>query len=173
MIFRHVICTVLLVGAICIPLRAQSVIARDIIAAGGSDMNNGTHSINGTVGQTVIGKADGATWIAGQGFWYRIETTSVAVEDAPTLPATPKLQQNYPNPFNPTTTIIFSLPTSMHVRLELYRPDGQRISVLINEQREAGKYLVHFEAGSLSAGPYICRLTSGGFWAETKMLLLK
>ena len=83
------------------------------------------------------------------------------------------LAQNYPNPFNPTTTISFNLAEASHVRLEVYNVAGQRVATLINESRGIGPHSVSFDAGHLSSGIYIYRLTAGSMVEQKKMVLLK
>ncbi len=173
MTLRSVMLAMLLICCIGAPLQAQTILARDVLGSGGSDMSNGTHRITATVGQAVIGTASGSAWTAGEGFWYRILSAPNAIEDPPALVARPVLRQNYPNPFNPSTTIEFTLPVQAHVRLALYRPTGQLLRVLIDGAMSAGIHRIQFEAGILPAGIYVCRLTSGKFFAEQKMVLLK
>ena len=55
----------------------------------------------------------------------------VVVEDATSidespflLPEAPTLGQNYRNPFNPSTRIIFGLPTSTEIRLNVFDSTG-------------------------------------------------
>jgi hypothetical protein len=84
-----------------------------------------------------------------------------------------KLAQNYPNPFNPTTKISFSLPSAGFVNLTVYNVAGQVVKELVNEQREAGSYLVEFDGTSLSSGVYYYRLESKGYAVTRKMTLVK
>ena len=48
------------------------------------------------------------------------------------------LDQNYPNPFNPSTTIKFSLPATLNVKIIIFNLLGQEIQTLVNETKEAG-----------------------------------
>lgn len=68
------------------------------------------------------------------------------------------LLRNYPNPFNPATRIEFNLPEAAEVRLEIFNVTGQRVAVLIDEQRQAGRHQVVFDATGLASGVYISRL---------------
>jgi serine protease AprX len=71
------------------------------------------------------------------------------------------LQQNYPNPFNPSTMIKYSVPEASNVKLILYDALGRQVKVLANEYKEAGNYSYTLNAGGLSSGVYIVRLSSG------------
>jgi PKD repeat protein len=89
------------------------------------------------------------------------------------------LSQNFPNPFNPETTIRFDLPEEAEVRLELFDVLGQRVKVLVDEERPAGRYRLRWdgrnEMGSeVASGVYFYRLvTADGFQAVHRMLLLR
>ena len=103
-----------------------------------------------------------------------------------TIPERFELLQNYPNPFNPVTTINFSIPTSPQtpllskergrgevVTLKVYDMLGREVAVLVNEAKEPGTYEVKYDASKLSSGVYIYRLTTQGFTASRKMMVVK
>jgi hypothetical protein len=83
------------------------------------------------------------------------------------------ITQNYPNPFNPVTTISYSLPIKSQVELDVYNVLGEIITQLLNEEKEAGRYEVKFDAGRLSSGIYFYRMKSGNFVSVKKMVLMK
>lgn len=89
------------------------------------------------------------------------------------LPRVLALSQNYPNPFNPTTQIRFELPAASEVRLEVFNIQGQRVAVLVNENRGAGIHTQTFDASALSSGVYIYRLQAGNQTLTRKMTLIK
>jgi len=74
------------------------------------------------------------------------------------LPDQFSLSQNYPNPFNPSTVIAYGLPTNSHVSLRVYDVLGRLVSVLVNEDQNAGYHQAVFNIGSLSSGVYFYRL---------------
>jgi len=88
-------------------------------------------------------------------------------------PADYTLQQNYPNPFNPVTTISYSLPLKSEVELVIYNALGEEVMKLANEEKEAGRYSVDFNASNLSSGIYFYRLKAGKFVETKKMVLMK
>lgn len=84
-----------------------------------------------------------------------------------------ELSQNYPNPFNPTTTISFSLPQNAFVTLKVYDVLGNEIATLVNEEKSAGKYIINFDATSLSSGIYFYSINAGTFNQVKKMTLIR
>jgi len=89
------------------------------------------------------------------------------------LPETFRLLQNYPNPFNPITKIRFAVPKPSHILVEVYNVLGQRVSTLVNEEKQPGYYVVDFNSSSLANGFYIYRLEANGFNAVKKMVITK
>ena len=63
------------------------------------------------------------------------------------------LYQNYPNPFNPSTTIGYKLKERGYVKLMVYDIKGELVSILVNQEQEAGYYEVEFSSkvGSLQS----------------------
>lgn len=110
-------------------------------------------------------------------FKFQVNTISAVESENSELPVEYSLYQNYPNPFNPSTRIMFDLPESGFTTLRVYNLLGQEIAVLVQEQLNAGKYSVTFEAASfgrqLPSGIYIYRLNSGNKLFTRKMMLVK
>ena len=83
------------------------------------------------------------------------------------------LRQNYPNPFNPSTTIEFAVPKQSMVKLSVYNLLGEKVSVLVNKELQAGHYKSVFDASSLPSGVYFYRIDAGSFTQTKKLMLLK
>ena len=88
------------------------------------------------------------------------------------------LMQNFPNPFNPSTAIRFALPYAAKITLNIYNLQGILVRSLVSDKLNAGYHNIIWDgrdsAGQLvSAGTYICRLTSGSESITKKMVLLK
>jgi len=81
------------------------------------------------------------------------------------------LNGSYPNPFNATTVITYELPTTAHVKLEVYNISGQKVATLVNGKQQAGYRSVTWDASKVSSGLYFYKLTAGDF-AETKRMML-
>jgi hypothetical protein len=83
------------------------------------------------------------------------------------------LSQNYPNPFNPLTKINYTIPNAGPVTLSVYNMLGQRVELLVDEQKAAGTYTVNFDASRYTSGLYIYRLETGGRVLAKKLMLVK
>ena len=93
------------------------------------------------------------------------------------LPTDFALGQNYPNPFNPSTIIPYQLPTSAHVRLDVFNLLGQRLATLVDAERSAGMHTAQWDATdavgrAVGAGVYIYRLSSSGQTVSRRMVLV-
>jgi len=88
-------------------------------------------------------------------------------------PAEYSLEQNYPNPFNPSTNISFSLAEAGVVKMAVYDMLGQKVSVILDEFREAGYYSMTFNASDLPSGTYFYTLETSKFRQTKKMILTK
>lgn len=89
---------------------------------------------------------------------------------------TPKefnLSQNYPDPFNPSTNISYSIPKAGNVKIEVFDILGTEVTVIVNEFKQAGNYVLKFDASKLSSGMYFYKMTSGTFADTKKMILVK
>ena len=84
------------------------------------------------------------------------------------VPDVYSLEQNYPNPFNPNTTISFGLPEASNVTLSVYDALGREVETLVNEQLSAGFHGYVWNAGNLSSGIYIYRITATAISGEKK-----
>lgn len=90
------------------------------------------------------------------------------------IPLTYKLLQNYPNPFNPTTKINYELPRTSKVSLVIYDILGREVVKLVNNEfKEAGRYVVEFDAKNFASGVYFYRIEAGSFVDSKKMVLIK
>ena len=98
-------------------------------------------------------------------------TTNTSVDEE--LPFEYMLSQNYPNPFNPTTSIVFSIPSTDHVTLKVYDTLGRSVRTLVDGTMSLGQHEVQFEAGDLPSGMYLYRLESGDFSASRTLMLIK
>jgi hypothetical protein len=85
---------------------------------------------------------------------------------------------NQPNPFNPETTIPYSVPWTMHVRLAIYDASGRLVRTLVNEDQGGGARSTVWngadQAGRpVASGVYFCVLHAGEERRTQKLVLLK
>lgn len=105
-------------------------------------------------------------------YFYNFKLIS-DVCDIPAVPEQINLLQNYPNPFNPATVISFTIPKAGFVTLKVYDIMGREAATLVNEQKNAGRYEVIFDASKLASGVYLYRLSTQSTMAEKKMILIR
>jgi len=94
------------------------------------------------------------------------------------LPDAFGLGRNYPNPFNPNTQIIYHIPKTTKVKLEIYNSIGQRIRTLVDQIQNAGSHKVQWDGNNdfgveVSSGIYLYSLTTDGFKQSRTMILLR
>jgi hypothetical protein len=75
--------------------------------------------------------------------------------------------QNYPNPFSDHTYIIYTIPYRSKVRVEVYSVMGQKIAVISDEMKEAGKHITAWngtgqDGRQVPDGLYFCRISFNG-----------
>ncbi len=109
----------------------------------------------------------------GRGMFKATFSELTGVKENNELPQSFVLKQNYPNPFNPSTTISFYLPKSEKVSLLIFDALGREVAELINDNLSKGEHKVDFNAGNLSSGVYLYRLTTSSFSETKKMILMK
>ncbi|MBO6523443.1 MAG: BspA family leucine-rich repeat surface protein [Balneolaceae bacterium] len=97
----------------------------------------------------------------------------VSNEYSENIPEKYKLLQNYPNPFNPSTQIQFDLPETGRVKFSVYNMLGQQVAVLLDEVKTAGSHSINFDAGELTSGTYIYRLSTPDGVISKQMMLIK
>ncbi len=86
------------------------------------------------------------------------------------------LYNNYPNPFNPVTKINFDIPNlsgDKKVQVVVYDVLGNQVELLVNNELEAGKYSVDWNAANYSSGIYFYRINAGSYTDTRKMILVK
>jgi len=80
--------------------------------------------------------------------------------------------QNYPNPFNPKTIISFQLAVNSYVVLKVYDVKGNKVTDLVDERKNAGRYEVIFEGTNLASGVYFYELSINKNYSYTKRMVL-
>ena len=113
-------------------------------------------------------------------------STVPVADEPPALPLHHGLLGNYPNPFNGATVCRYRIASRTGVRLAVYDLLGRQVTMLVDEEQEAGTYEVRFDGRNLASGVYVLRLTvrppegaagpipesGSGAIAETRVMLL-
>ncbi len=101
---------------------------------------------------------------------------SVAANTVASPPARFVLQQSTPNPARNGMSLRFILNEKSEVRLEIFALHGQRVRVLLNEERARGAQQVHWEGKDengrlVPTGIYFYRLTVGSVQQARKLVV--
>ncbi|HZV13522.1 MAG TPA: choice-of-anchor D domain-containing protein, partial [Candidatus Kapabacteria bacterium] len=89
------------------------------------------------------------------------------------VPQTFSLGQNYPNPFSNVTEISYSIPVQSAVTLSIFDQLGRKVADLISGAREAGSYVVRFNAANLPSGVYYYELRTDRYVNDKIMRLVR
>jgi hypothetical protein len=117
----------------------------------------------------------------GVGFTYPFDPVIVETEDqALSAPKSFVLSQNHPNPFNPSTTIDYIIPEgpALPVHLVIYDVRGRLTRILVDVDRLAGRYTVHWDGkdnhgNEVGSGIYLYRIEAGDFKSTRKMVIAR
>ena len=94
------------------------------------------------------------------------------------IPTEFSLHQNYPNPFNATTRIIYELPKTSHVKIEIIDILGRSVRVLFDGFQQVGNHTIMWSGTNsggdpVASGIYFCKITTETHSSTKRMLLLK
>lgn len=81
------------------------------------------------------------------------------------------LMSNYPNPFQSSTTFNLHLSAAGKAQILVYDLNGRLVRTVLNEQKDAGDYLIEAELDGLPAGKYVAAAIVGGKVAHTLKLV--
>ena len=110
--------------------------------------------------------------------WVLCEKRYQGVADVAVASASGRLLGAVPNPFNPRTTVRFSLPRDLDVRLDLHDAAGRLVAVLAEGSFPAGDHGVVWDGrdrqGRVAAsGTYYARLRAGGDVTTVALTLVR
>jgi type IX secretion system substrate protein len=97
----------------------------------------------------------------------------LGVKDQGAIPVSFSLGRNFPNPFNSSTSISYTVPKQIQVRLQVYNVLGQLVKTLVNQDQLPGSYTVTWDAGERSSGVFFYTMQAGAFTRTEKMLYLR
>ncbi|MBK9227171.1 MAG: T9SS type A sorting domain-containing protein [Ignavibacteria bacterium] len=67
----------------------------------------------------------------------------------------------------------YDLPQDNFVTIRVYDILGKEVVTLVNENKEAGRYLVSFNAANFSSGIYFYTIQAGEYEHTRRMTMLK
>ena len=79
----------------------------------------------------------------------------------------------WPNPFNASTTVAFSLPEQLQVRIAVYNLLGQQVALLADRAFAPGMHQLSWQPTHEASGLYLLRLETGAEIQTQRLLLLK
>jgi hypothetical protein len=154
------------------PVLAQYAVPLSVFDMGFALSTAPNTILKSAVGQSFVGSSTSASLFITSGFLPGADYV-VDVDEQTPLPIEYQLYQNYPNPFNPTTTIAFDLPKTGVVSIRVYNILGQEVTNVLDEEKEAGRHKMVFNASQLASGAYFYRIQAGSFVQTKKMLILR
>lgn len=135
-----------------------------IKATGG--VTSGVYTVN------ILGKGPNGTPVHQRSISLTVTPVGLSSNETE-VPKDFYLYQNFPNPFNPTTDIRFDIAKAGLVKLSVYDITGKKVADLVNENLNAGKHTVDFNASNLASGVYFYRIETPDFTSIRKMMLIK
>jgi len=104
-----------------------------------------------------------------------LESTTTAIDETEPsiISQNYALYQNYPNPFNAVTNIEFETRIAGEVQISVFNVAGEKVTDLMNQYLNSGKYKVEFDGSNFTSGIYFYTLQMKGFRATRMMSLVK
>lgn len=98
-------------------------------------------------------------------------TTPVSVNEFIPKQKIFNLYQNYPNPASHTSTISYSIPKELPVKITIYDVKGTKKITLVDKNQKQGKHEVNFKVEGLPSGIYFYQMIAGSF-CKTKTMII-
>ena len=89
-----------------------------------------------------------------------VDMSVINSTDDPSIPPTFRLLGNYPNPFTAKTTVLFELPQSGSVSIDVFDVMGRKVLTHTEATLTSGTRSMSVDAASLSSGLYFYRITA-------------
>jgi hypothetical protein len=139
------------------------------------EFSNENFNLTYSAGEVVSGSFEGSSMSMTGGTYGVTDLVNTSVDPVgPDFPTEFSLSQNYPNPFNPTTTIVYNLPRSANVTIEIFSSIGALVATYSEGTKPAGSHSVQFNASRFASGLYFYRFIADGALIQTrKMTLIK
>ncbi len=102
---------------------------------------------------------------------FRLQSATSAETDPSALRF--RLDGNYPNPFSGETRVVYEIPTSADVRIDVFDSIGRLVATPVAALHGPGRHIVEFHSNGLSEGVYFIRMRSGGYVSVHPMLIAR
>ena len=91
------------------------------------------------------------------------------------LPAAFDLSAARPNPIvgSGSATLRYGLPSTAHVKFEVFDVSGRRVRKVVDETQAPGWYDVTIDPTGMRGGVYFARMTAGSFSATRRMVVVR
>jgi hypothetical protein len=149
----------------------QEKIPRSVIASGGTLASAGSLGIQGTVGQSIIGRTTSSSSAGWLGFWHVLTPYSPSGirDDAGAVTGLASAtMQVVPQPVVSGASIVLNVPSGSIVSLRLYDAVGRSRQTLLANDRFDGRP-VQLASDQLESGAYTLVLTLDGRQITTKV----
>jgi len=83
------------------------------------------------------------------------------------------LHDIYPNPFNSSTTINYTLPKRMSIKLGVYDLMGRKLDLFEHMYKHAGKHQFIWDAGDVPSGQYLIKLEAQKEISSKSVMLIR
>jgi hypothetical protein len=121
---------------------------------------------------------DEIEWRGSGGGGSAHDVTILVTEPLLDLPQTLQVSGSRPNPFSTVTEFTIALPRPARVTAEIYNMLGQKITTLMDEQKDAGTHTVRWDGTNQAGNPvasalYFCRVLAGDQMVTRKVILTR
>ncbi len=133
------------------------------------DLESGTHVMR----LEFESDSDKTGWLMSVNYIDVSQSTVVDVDDEAVAGFAFALQKAFPNPISGQANITYSIPESAPVSLEVFNSLGQRVGILVQEEKPVGTHSVIFDSSELANGTYFYQLRVGTQVATKALIVLK
>ena len=141
-------------------------------SAGETTINNLLET--GYITGNVIGLSSDGTYQLQSGLIFIYEHLITEIDENNNTPNIRyQLYNNYPNPFSFSTSVMYCIPRSTKVKIQIYNLRGQIVETLLNEEKPAGYHTVEWDAENMTSGIYFYKLSTKDETFIKKMILMR
>lgn len=140
---------------------------------------NGETTINnlletGHITGNIIGISSDGTYQLQSGLIFIYEHLITDIDENNNTPnISYQLYNNYPNPFSFSTSVMYCIPRSTKVKIQIYNVKGQLVKTLVDKHMPAGYHSVDWNVEGMSSGIYFYKLETDNGSITKKMLLVR